>query len=220
MPDRPDGSGPGSRQNSVMVAYGMPRAEDHTPEGDPIERAGRGTAAAREPLTVDALFRAHGKDVYRIVRRLLGPGASPADVDDVTQQAFIAAHRDLSRFRGESTPMTWLYGIASKTVLMHLRSWRRRQRMIAAFAEQWLVEGRQEQSAETALAQRQELERVWRCLEKIKPKKRIVFLLHEIEGLSGKEIALALEIPEATVFTRLFHARKELIAGLKKERGP
>lgn len=171
-----------------------------------------------EPLTVELLFRRHGKDVFRIVRRLLGPAASDADVDDVTQQAFLAAHRDLSRFRGESAPMTWLYGIASRTVLMHLRSWRRRQRMIAAFAEEIRANEVPIQSAESTMVQQQELQRVWKQLLKIKPKKRIVFLLHEIEGLSGKEIASALEIPEATVWTRLHHARRELVDLMRKER--
>lgn len=180
--------------------------------------AGQDRPANVEPLTVEALFRRHGRDVYRIVRRLLGPAASNADVDDITQQAFLAAHRDLARFRGESAPMTWLYGIASRTVLMHLRSWRRRQRLISAYADEWRINEAPAPNAEHALAQQQELERVWKCLIKVKPKKRVVFLLHEIEGLSGKEIAAALEINEGTVWTRLHHARRELVELMRKER--
>ena len=63
------------------------------------------------------------------------------------------------------------------------------------------------------------LRRVWRCLMQIKPKKRIVFVLHEIEGMSGPEIAEMLSASEATVRSRLHHARRELMALLAKEEG-
>jgi RNA polymerase sigma-70 factor (ECF subfamily) len=173
---------------------------------------------AASSLTADLLFRRHGKDVVRIVRRLVGPRASQADVDDLVQQVFIAVHKDVSRFRGESQVTTWLYGIASRTVLMYFRSGRRRQRAMEAFAEESRATEELAPSAERGYANKQELERVMRALERVRPKKRVVFILHEVEGLSGKEIASALEINEATVWTRLFHARRELVAALRKER--
>jgi RNA polymerase sigma-70 factor (ECF subfamily) len=52
---------------------------------------------------------------------------------------------------------------------------------------------------------------------RVSPKKRVVYLMHEVEGLSGQEIALALEIPVATVWTRLHHARKELLKALERQ---
>jgi RNA polymerase sigma-70 factor (ECF subfamily) len=63
-----------------------------------------------------------------------------------------------------------------------------------------------------------ELEAVWQCLMRIHPRKRIVYVLFEVEGLSGREIAEALEIKEATVHTRLHHARRELMRMLEKSR--
>jgi RNA polymerase sigma-70 factor (ECF subfamily) len=173
---------------------------------------------AQPGLTVEDLFRRHHQAVARIVRRLLGPNASSADVEDVTQQTFIAAERALERFRGDSSPTTWLYGIASNAVLMHLRSWRRRRRTLEAFFEQLRTEDGAAPDLERRYEHREELERVWKCLEKIKPKKRVVFVLFEIEGLSAAEIATALQIPQATVFTRLHHARRELVEALRKER--
>jgi RNA polymerase sigma-70 factor (ECF subfamily) len=175
--------------------------------------------ASIAPLTVETLFRHHHGTVTRVVRRMLGPSASQADVEDVAQQTFVAAQGSLARYRGESAPTTWLCGIAAHMVLMHLRSWRRRTRAIESFIEHWRATAPAFEDLEERYAQRQDLERVWCCLEKIKPDKRIVFILFEVEGLSGADIAQALEIPTATVFTRLHHARRELVSLMRKERG-
>ncbi len=178
--------------------------------------ADEASAAASRP-TIEGLFRQHGRDVYRIVRRLLGPQASAADVDDLSQQVFLAAHKDLPRFRGDAAPRTWLYGIATRVVLMHFRSWRRRLAALAAFADATRVTEAPPPTPDATFAERQELARVARGLEALKPEKRVVFVLHEVEGLSGKEIAAILSIPEATVFTRLYYARRELLAALARE---
>src|SRR5262245_33041720 len=74
------------------------------------------------PPSLEALFRAHVEDVYRFVARQLGPGGDKAMIDDLTQEVFIAAGRSLPNFRGESKASTWLYTIASRTVLNHLES--------------------------------------------------------------------------------------------------
>lgn len=181
------------------------------------EASAREASAPAARPTIEALFRQHGRDVYRIVRRLMGPQASQADVDDLSQQVFLAAHKDLPRFRGDAAPRTWLYGIASRVVLMHFRSWRRRLAALAAFADATRMTTAQPPDAEATLADREELARVGRGLEALKPEKRIVFVLHEVEGLSGKEIAAILRIPEATVFTRLYYARRELVAALARD---
>jgi RNA polymerase sigma-70 factor (ECF subfamily) len=176
-------------------------------------------ASIAAPLTVEQLFRRHHGTVMRVVRRMLGPRASQADIEDVTQQTFVAAQRSIERYRGDSAPTTWLCGIAAHVVLMHLRSWRRRTRALESFFEHWTATAPSSIDLEERYGHRQDLERVWRCLEKIKPDKRIVFVLFEVEGMSGAEIAQALEIPAATVFTRLHHARRELVALMRKERG-
>jgi RNA polymerase sigma-70 factor (ECF subfamily) len=168
------------------------------------------------PLTLEALFRAHFGDVYRMVGHLMGPGATAPDVEDLTQQVFLAAQRGLPSFRGESKPTTWLYAIASRVVLTQLRSWRRQRRLREALAAEQLDLERS-RTPEEALATRQELLRVWRCLMRIKPKKRVVYVLHEIEGVSGAQIGELLAIPEATVWTRLHHARRELSKALRRE---
>ncbi len=164
--------------------------------------------------SVSEMFSAHFEDVYRMVAHLLGPGACDADVEDLTQQVFVAAHKSWTRYRGEGRPTTWLYGIATRVVLSNLRSWRRHRRLIAA------LELELQDSFPSAEAQTQakhELARIWRNLMRIKPAKRVVYVLHVVQGHSGEQIATMLDIPVATVWTRLHHARKELTAALDRE---
>ena len=129
---------------------------------------------------------------------------------------FLAAHRALPRFRGDSKATTWLYGIASKVVLTHLRSRRRRNRLRDALeaASQLPPDAR---DPEDQVHQRRVLLRVWRKLMRIDAKKALVFILFEVEGLSGAEIAEVLNIKIGTVWTRLHHARREVVDVLKKE---
>lgn len=163
---------------------------------------------------VDRLFRQYAPDVHRMVASLMGAGASDADIQDLTQQVFLAAYRAAPRFRGDSQPKTWLYGIASKTVLMHLRSRRRHKRLVEALeTEPQMQTG---PDLERAVETREALRAVWRCLMQIPAQKRIVYVLFEVEGLSGKEIADILEVNEATVRTRLYHARQELLKAWHK----
>ena len=166
------------------------------------------------PLELDQLVRAHSHDVYRFVARLVGPSVPQADIEDLSQQVFVAAHGARHRFRGESKVTTWLYGIASRTVLRYLRGWRRQQRMLDRLRAMTEVANPTAPSPEKRFGDRELLHRVWECLLRVKPKKRLVYVLHEIEGLSIKDVAVALQIKEATAWSRLHHARKELNAAL------
>lgn len=168
-------------------------------------------------LTLEGLFRDHAPDVHRIVARLLGPGASPSDIEDLVQQVFIAVHGALPRFRGDSKATTWLYGITTRTVLNHLRGRRRHRRMVEALEAMTQVLPAKGADLEQEAAHRQALQHVWRALMQIKAKKRVVYVLYEVEGLSGREIAAALQVKEATVHTRLYHARRELDAALQAQ---
>lgn len=170
------------------------------------------------PLTLELLFERHGRDVGRLIGRLLGPGASHADAEDLTQQVFLAAHRALPAFRGDSKPSTWLYGIATRLVYREIRGWIRRRRMIATLESIIALRPTAHAPHDQAVEQRQELARIWRHLMEVGANKRVVFVLHDIEGMSGREIAEVLLIKEPTVHTRLYHARRELMARLEGER--
>ena len=172
-----------------------------------------GVGAPAGGWTTEALFRRHVGDVTRIVARLLGPGAGEDDVDDITQQVFIAADRSLHRFRGDAKVTTWLYGIASRTVLHNLRGRRRYRQMIERFEEHV---ARADADVHKRIEDREALSLVWGALLRVPPKRRVVFVLYEIEGMTSPEVAEILDVSEATVRTRLRRARGQVMTLVEK----
>jgi RNA polymerase sigma-70 factor, ECF subfamily len=148
-----------------------------------------------------ALFDANFDFVHRVARRL---GTPSEEVDDVCQEVFVVAFRKLPQFvSGRFT--TWLYRITANIVSHKHRTRRVRRRL----SEIFLREPEPAPSPERDVEKR-ELERaVGRVLEAMSDKKREVFVLYELEGLSGQEIAERVGIDTNAVWVRLHHARKE-----------
>ncbi len=173
-----------------------------------------GAEDVAEVPSFDEIFHRHADAVCRRVGRLLGPTSSTADIDDVCQQVFLAVHRGLPKFKGESQLSTWIYGITTRVVLRYLRGWRRYRLLIQRFEGQLPLQS--PAGLEESAAQRQALERVWSVLIRLEPERRVVFLLHEWEGLTALEIADQLGLTEEAVRSRLRRARAELETRLQK----
>lgn len=175
-----------------------------TPMALVARRAMVATDAAGHEAAWRDLYDEHWPWVYRLVRRL---GGRDVDPEDVTQDVFVAVIRKLPEFEGRAQLKTWIYRICCNITSEHRRRAWRQRRLAAALnaAAFW----RPAPSAATTVTARRELEVVQGILAKLDEPKRQVFVLREIEQLSGAEVAAILEIPEATVRTRLFHARKE-----------
>jgi len=167
-----------------------------------------------QALDFDAIYREQRTRVLAIVRSVVGP---TDELEDVVQLVFIEVHRCLPRFEGRSRLSTWLYRIAVNVALQHLRKKRRRR---------WLVFGADEQDPATDLVapddmgrveDRQVLLHVRDSVAKLSDKKRIVWQLHELQGMEPQEIADVLDIPMNTVRSRLLAARKELMDDLTRK---
>ncbi len=171
-------------------------------------------ARDRSALSLEEIFQAHVHQVHRLVRRLAGPKACEADVDDLTQQVFINVHRALPKYRGEGQLSTWLYGIAARTVLHHHRSRTRWLKLLDRFSAQ-----PQAHSTDglRLVEDRSQLARIEFHLGKLSPEQRAVYLLMDIEGLTGPEVCSALELKEGTVRSRLRAARNYLQSQLEKD---
>lgn len=170
-------------------------------------------APALPPL--EALFRAHVDDVTRMVGRLLGPRACAADVDDVVQQIFIAVDRARTKYRGDSAPKTWVYGIATRVVLQHFRSQRRYRAMLDRFEDAGFATSG---DLREELEQQRALRRVWTVLEGMEEGRRVAFTLYELEGMTATEVATLMGVGEEAVRSRVRRARSELFAQLEKDR--
>jgi len=159
---------------------------------------------ARAP-SFDQVYRTCFDDVARWARAF---GANPADIEDLTQEVFIIVRRKLGSFDGRNLA-GFLYRIVQRTVRDHRRSaWIRRLLGRPAALSDLPAAG------PTALDVLQERERqrvVEGILAKMSEKRRTTFVLFEIEGYSGEEIAQIQSLPIKTVWTRLHHARKDFV---------
>ena len=148
------------------------------------------------------------------VRRVLGrvtPNA--ADIDDLVQWTFLELPKIAGSFDGRDSARAWIIGIAVRLASRRRRSVSRWMRALGALAH--VTDARAAGDPETHTRERQELRIFEKALNDLSLEKRSVFVLVEIEGVSPADVALSLEIPAATVRTRLFHARAELRAAMK-----
>jgi RNA polymerase sigma-70 factor (ECF subfamily) len=139
-----------------------------------------------------------------------------SDLDDVIQEVFVQVYRSLKDFRGQSKLSTWMHRVTVNVVLMHRRAARSRP----VFAEEPPTDGmlRTDATSPDEDAERRERMRAFsRLLDRLADKKRIVFVLHELEGMAPSDIADIVGAPVLTVRTRLFYARRELEAMLHEE---
>jgi RNA polymerase sigma-70 factor (ECF subfamily) len=179
-----------------------------TEEETLIARAvGGDTAAFR------ALYTRHRAEVARLVYRMIG---GQSDLDDVVQEVFFQVFRSLKDFRGQAKFSTWLHRVTVNVVLMHRRAARSRPTYTEEQAQDLTPD--EERTAPDEDADRRERVRAFgRLLDRLADKKRIVFVLHELEGMAPAEIAKAVGAPVLTVRTRLFYARREIEAMLAEE---
>jgi RNA polymerase sigma-70 factor (ECF subfamily) len=175
-------------------------------EEELVSRAQLGERAA-----LHEIFRRHSDAVYRRLAHLVGP---VAEREDLLQQVFSELYRGLHRFRSEARLASYLYRIATNIALDHLKRRGRRRFVGCEALERCPAAG---PTPEAAAIQRERVARVWRCLERIKPKKRIAFLLRVAEGLSVDEIAEQVGARPDAVAKRIQHAQHELAAMLADE---
>src|SRR5690606_18247016 len=178
-------------------------ALDPDDEADLIARC-----RADERAAQDELYHRFRRQVAGNLFRVLG---DRTDLDDLVQEVFVIAFRGLERFRGDARLSTWLYRICVNVALGRIRTRKRRPvaygvtDLEATNVDPSLTE--RPETPDRSLERRQDQERVYRALETLAPKKRIVLYLHEIEGLDLKEIAYLLDTNPVPVRTRRFYAR-------------
>ena len=192
-----DGAGNGPAQTSTAEA---PPAEADTSSAL-VARAQSGDRSAFR-----ALFDRHRADVARLVYRMVGPRA---ELEDLVQEVFVQVHRSLRDFRGEARFSTWLHRVTVNVVLMHRRAERSRP-VLTEEAPSGTIEDVASVHPDDEAERRARIAAFFDVLKEISEKKRVVFVLHDLEGMSPAEIANVVGAPVLTVRTRLFYARREL----------
>jgi RNA polymerase sigma-70 factor (ECF subfamily) len=164
---------------------------------------------------LDALARVFDRFHQRVrvlARRLLWDDAA---AEDVVQEVFAALPRALRGFRGEAGLEAFLLSIAVRRSKHHQRWAARRRRALARFDDGG---GADERTPERELYRRQLAVRLAGALDQLPHVQRVAFVLCEIDGMTSGEAAEVADVPEATVRTRLFHARRKLRELLGPER--
>jgi RNA polymerase sigma-70 factor (ECF subfamily) len=171
------------------------------------------SAAIDRELDVSALYLAHGAFIGRVVRRLVGDGPH---VDDLLQETFIVAHKKRASFDARADVTTWLYGIAANLCRRHRRGLLRFVRLKERFGEEVEIERPSGERPDAMIERRESIESVRKAIAKLPFKQREVFVLFELEGLDGQEIADMTGTPLGTVWTRLKKARETVTKVMRR----
>ena len=173
---------------------------------------GQAACAATAGADLTSIYERYFHEVERWLRAL---GAPPSEIADLAQEVFLIVRRKLGGFDGRNTP-GWLYAIAERTWKDHRRrSWFRR---FFSRSEPLLDVDPPSRAVDPERAY--EVSESWALADKVlatmDERRRVAFVLFEIEGYTGEEIASLQSVPVATVWTRLHKARREFIEGLAR----
>lgn len=175
------------------------------PESDLAARLGKGDAGA-----LGEVYDAHHEAVRAFATRLLGDASS---AEDLVHEVFVSLPRAIRGFRGDSSLRTFLVSIAVNHARHHVRSAVRKRRAFEGLAREPLPSS---PDPEHLTRRRQLAEALTRALDELSVDHRVAFVLCEVEERTSREVAAIVGAPEATVRTRLFHARQKLRASLEQ----
>jgi RNA polymerase sigma-70 factor, ECF subfamily len=151
---------------------------------------------------LETIYQRHADFVWR---NLLRMGIPDDDVGDAVQDVFLIVHEQLERFEGRSALSTWLFTIC-RTVAHRRRIRNRREREQLTDGDlEMIIDLRADVGR--AFEHSRDLTLLTSILERIEAEQRNVFILFELEKMTGQDISLLLGIPLGTVYSRLQLAR-------------
>lgn len=164
---------------------------------------------------------------HRVHSVALGVMGNFEDAEDVTQEAFLKAYRNLSSFRGQSSFYTWVYRIAFNLAIdERRRRYRHVETNVSELSALDIASQESKRDGTSMLSESPqpdvELERselrlqIGAAMEELSPEHRAVIILREVEGLSYSEISDAVGCSKGTVMSRLHHARRKLKKALER----
>lgn len=172
-------------------------------ERELVRKCQAGDARFYEPLV-----RAYEPQGLRLALGMMG---NMDDARDALQDAFVKAYQALDRFDNRRAFGPWFFQILRNQCRDLLRS--RKARFRVEVIDDGLLDSRADHTSQSSLRHRERAEArrtLWKALERLPDEQREVIVLKELQGFRYQEIAGILDIPEGTVASRLFHARKAL----------
>jgi len=173
-----------------------------------------------------AIAHVIGADNQRMFRAAWSILRNRAEAEECVQAAYLAAFGAIGTFEGRSALSTWLTRIVVNEALGRRRSEERRRRHLegkgVAVLDDYreaLMRGSDSEMPDVAVAREQIRKLLEQAVAALPEAFRTVFVLREIEGLSSEDTAAILDVPVATVKTRLFRGRRRLQQMLAPELG-
>ena len=173
-----------------------------------VRRAKEGDSSAFEEL-----FHMYQQRLYFSVIRIV---LNHEDANDVVQESFIKAYKNLDTFKEEFRFYTWLYRIAVNTALNFVQQSRHKEDSLDGLYSDKRFDPKMDQDIDQEVLHSEMTHQVKDALEFIPPDMRTVFIMRAYEELSYKEIAETLDISIGTVMSRLHRARSMLKSRLVK----
>lgn len=189
-----------------MSAVRDPQASD---ELSLVRMCARGDANAVRHVTA-----ANNQRLFRVAWSIL---KDRNEAEDAVQSAYLKAFASIGRFEGRSTLSTWLTRITINEALARSRSLNRRKSMLESEGVAFMNDFRRPEDPDESLAREQVRSLLERAIADLPDMFRTIFVLRDVEGLSVGETSDALDIPAATVKSRLFRARRRLQLSLAPE---
>jgi RNA polymerase sigma-70 factor (ECF subfamily) len=189
--------------NTPALLRAVPVAASPTADMEIVTRCRRG-----DTLAWRTLYDRFAPVVYRFLSAF---GVPIEDREDACQEVFVAVYRSLGRFRGEARLSTWIYRIAAR----HASRTARRRR-VRSLLSTLLVREPPPPPAPDPSERSERLQVLDELISRLSPKKKLVLVLFEIEGVPIEEVAKIAGCPENTAWSRLHYARAELTAMARK----
>ncbi len=167
---------------------------------------------AREGELGSEMFAALAECMADDVRRFAQArcGNIKGDVDDISQDALLAAQRYLSSFRGEASLRTWLYRLVLSACSRHRRGRKNDPKLHASFDESPLKEAPGEADPEVSVMMEEKLAALQRAIERLRDKDRQMLQAVEWQGQSLAEVAESFDLSVSAVKSRMFRIRQQL----------
>ncbi len=166
------------------------------------------TAATMSPRE---LFDSHAAFVWRTLKY---QSVAERDLDDASQEVFLVIFRKLPELDGRGSLRAWIYGICMRVASDHRRRASHRREVLVPETP----DGAIEPSPSAELERSDTREQLTAMIQRLDEDKRAVFVLHEIENLPMNEVALIVQCPLKTAYSRLAAARKQMLVMLSKSR--
>jgi len=181
------------------------RGRTDDPDWELVRKCKRG-----DPDAFGHLVRRHQRSVLSFCLRFLG---NVEDAEDVAQETFVQAYRNIGRFRPRAKFSTWLFTIAKNLSLNLIRDEKRGTRRMVPIddgSEGVILAADPERVPDTEAAAHETVELVRTALDRLSPEHKVVVVLRDLEGLSYREIAYVMKWRPGTVKSRLSRARANL----------